>query len=52
MTRHDRDARKLIVCSVCKYDQANIYRNRDGAITVVCSSCGHEMLKSQEAAHV
>lgn len=50
MTRHDRGARRLVCCPVCHHDKANVYRAESGEITVVCSGCGHEMLRSQEAA--
>ncbi len=46
----DRQTRRLVVCKVCRHDKANVYRDEAGTVTVVCSSCGHEMLRSQEAA--
>lgn len=50
MSRNDRDARRLVVCGICKYDRNHLYRNADGSLTVVCAGCGAEIVRSQEAA--
>lgn len=47
MSGRDDQARRLIVCTVCRHDKAHIYRNADGTLTAACSGCGYEMLTVQ-----
>jgi Zn ribbon nucleic-acid-binding protein len=50
MNRYDRNARRLVVCSACKNDRCHVLRSEDGTVYVVCTSCGHEMLRAKSEA--